>query len=321
MKRNFAQSIAIVALATMGSIAFAQDIVTPIRSKVDDQAGLFSRASVETATRNLETLEKKTGVPVEIETVASLMGEPIEDAALKAAKASGDTGVFILIAKSERRISRPVVSQKFKSRLTEEHKDRIREAIVESFKAADFDEGLRRGIVQISLGFGELPLPSSKAETSAFVARNRVTLTLAGARKAIEAAEAKATEMKLSANIAVVDDGGHLLAFARMDGGRPASVATAQTKAISAATYRQETGPMPANAASPDLLLSLSLSASAAAGGARITPLKGGIPIVVDGQVIGGIGVGGGTGEQDAIVARAGVEALLRELESKPSDK
>jgi glc operon protein GlcG len=60
----------------------------------------------------------------------------------------------------------------------------------------------------------------------------------------------------------------------------------------------------------------LSLSIQNASGG-RITTLKGGVPIVVDGQVIGAIGVGGGTGEQDAEVARAGVQALLDELAVK----
>ena len=51
--------------------------------------------------------------------------------------------------------------------------------------------------------------------------------------------------MGVKENIAVVDDGGHLLAFARMDGARPASGTTAITKAVSAATFRQETGTLP----------------------------------------------------------------------------
>src|SRR5437763_319274 len=67
----------------------------------------------------------------------------------------------------------------------------------------------------------------------------------------------------------------------------------------------------------PDGLLNLSLQNAAAAGGARITTLKGGVPIVVDGQVIGAVGVGGGTGEQDAEVARAGIQALLDRLGDK----
>ena len=142
------------------------------------------------------------------------------------------------------------------------------------------------------------------------VTRGRVELNLAGAEAVLAGAKAKAAEMGLKDNIAVVDAGGHLIAFARMDGARPASGQTALTKATAAATFRQETGPLPARG-EPDLLLSLSLPAAAAASGGRLTPLKGGVPIVVDGQVIGAVGVGGGTGEQDAEVARAGIQRLL----------
>ena len=96
--------------------------------------------------------------------------------------------------------------------------------------------------------------------------------------------------MSLKINIAVVDDGGHLLAFERVDGARPASAYTAITKATSAATFRQPTGPQPPNAASPDPLLSLSLQNAAQASGGKITALYGGVPVVVDDQVIGGVG-------------------------------
>ena len=50
-------------------------------------------------------------------------------------------------------------------------------------------------------------------------------------------------------------------------------------------------------------------------GGGKLTTLKGGVPVVVDGQVVGAVGVGGGTGEQDADVARAGIKKLLDALE------
>ena len=119
----------------------------------------------------------------------------------------------------------------------------------------------------------------------------------------IAAAQAKAQSIKLKVNIAVVDDGGHLIAFERMDGARPASGYTAITKATSAATFRQASGPLPAGATSPDPLLNLSLQNAAAASGGKITTLYGGVPVVVDGQVIGAVGVGGGTGEQDAQIA------------------
>jgi glc operon protein GlcG len=148
------------------------------------------------------------------------------------------------------------------------------------------------------------------------VTRNRVELNLAGAETILEAAQKKAASMKIAFNIAIVDDGGHLIVFARMDGARPASGYTALTKAMAAATFRTETGPLP-KTGEPNLLLSLSLQNTAVAGGGKGTALKGGAPIVVDGQVIGAVGVGGGTGEQDLEVAKAGIDALLDAIRDK----
>jgi len=149
------------------------------------------------------------------------------------------------------------------------------------------------------------------------VTRNQVRLNLAGAEAALAAARAKATELKVAVNLAVVDDGGHLLAFARMDNARPGSAPTAITKASAAATFRQATGPLPPKG-EPDPLLSLGVSLAASAGGGKATPLLGGVPIVVDRQVIGAVGVGGATGEQDAEVAKAGVQGFLKALEAEP---
>ncbi|HEY3967287.1 MAG TPA: heme-binding protein [Planctomycetaceae bacterium] len=148
------------------------------------------------------------------------------------------------------------------------------------------------------------------------VTRERVQLNLAGAELVIAAAKQKGAALGLKLNLAVVDDGGHLLAFARMDGARPASGYTAITKATTAATFRQATGPLPPTG-EPDLLLNISLQNAAAASGGKLTTLKGGLPVLVDGQVIGGVGVGGGTGEQDAQVAQAGTQALLEALTKK----
>ncbi|QJX00592.1 GlcG/HbpS family heme-binding protein [Frigoriglobus tundricola] len=166
------------------------------------------------------------------------------------------------------------------------------------------------------LSIGVLSPAALAQEKNPLVTRGRVQLNLAGAETIVEAAKKKATAMGLKSNIAIVDDGGHLLAFARMDGARPASAATAMTKAVSAATFRQETGTLPAKG-EPDTLLSLSMQNAAAASGGKITTLKGGVPIVVDGQVIGAVGVGGGTGEQDTEVAKAGIQALLDALKAK----
>jgi glc operon protein GlcG len=156
-------------------------------------------------------------------------------------------------------------------------------------------------------------LAAAQEKKLPLVTRGRVELNLAGAETILEAAQKKAASMKIAFNIAIVDDGGHLITFVRMDGARPASGYTALTKAITAATFRTETGPLPAKG-EPNLLLSLSLQHAAVAGGGKGTALKGGAPIVVDGQVIGAVGVGGGTGEQDLEVAKAGIAALLEAL-------
>ncbi len=144
--------------------------------------------------------------------------------------------------------------------------------------------------------------------------RNQVHLGLAGARAIIAGALAKALEMKLKVNIATVDDGGHLVAFERMDGARPASVYTAITKATSAATFRQPTGPLAAGSTPADPLLNVSLQNAAQASGGKITALLGGMPVMVDGQIIGAVGIAGGTGDQDAQIARAGVQAFMDQL-------
>jgi glc operon protein GlcG len=152
-----------------------------------------------------------------------------------------------------------------------------------------------------------------KSLAAPLITRGRISLNLAGAETIVAAASEKARAMGVKSNIAVVDEGGHLLAFARMDGARPASGYTAITKAVTAATFRQETGPLPPKG-EPDVLLNLSLQNAAGASGGKLTTLKGGVPVIIDGQIVGAVGVGGGTGEQDAEVAKAGIERLLVRL-------
>lgn len=161
---------------------------------------------------------------------------------------------------------------------------------------------------------------ASEAQAANSVARrDRVELTLEGAQQAIEASRQQAATMGVLVNIAVVDDGGHLLAFARMNGARPASVYTAITKATSAATQRGPTGPLRPDQAS-GTHLSLAVESAAAISGGKFTTLKGGIPIVCDGQVIGAVGVGGATGEQDAEVAAAGVARVVNAFDAETAD-
>jgi len=146
------------------------------------------------------------------------------------------------------------------------------------------------------------------------VLRNRVALTLDGAELILKEAQAKARSIGKNVNIAIVDDGGHPVLFARMNQARPASSYTAMTKAIAAATLRGATGPFKSPEGDVDALLNFSLQNAAASGGGRMTSLHGGVPIVVDGQVIGAVGVGGATGAEDAEIAKAGIEALVKKV-------
>lgn len=138
------------------------------------------------------------------------------------------------------------------------------------------------------------------------VTRNNPKLTLEGARAVLAAAERRAQEIGVPMDIAVVDDGGHLLAFIRMDGAKLSSVQIAITKAESAAIRRTPTGPMP-SAENPNAILSLGLAIGS---GGHQTPIRGGLPLVVDGSIVGAIGVSNGNEDQDTDVARAGAAAL-----------
>ena len=138
------------------------------------------------------------------------------------------------------------------------------------------------------------------------VTRNHPRLTLDGARAVLTAAERRAEEIRVPMNIAVVDDGAHLLAFARMDGAKPASIVVSLVKAQAAAMRRAPTGP----AMSGDQVnLPVALGLAVAASGHQ-TPIRGGIPLIVEGQVIGAIGVSAGTEDQDFEVARAGAMTI-----------
>jgi glc operon protein GlcG len=138
------------------------------------------------------------------------------------------------------------------------------------------------------------------------VTRNHAKLTLEGARAVLAAAERRAVEIGVPMDIAVVDDGGHLLAFARMDGAKPSSVAIAINKAHSAAIRRKPSGPSVVGD-KPELMLSLALAIGS---GAHQTPLRGGLPLLVDGEVVGAIGVSNGSEDEDVDVATAGASAL-----------
>lgn len=165
-----------------------------------------------------------------------------------------------------------------------------------------------------AIGLALVLTTAALADDPQLVTRGHAKVTLAGAQSIIAAAKTKAEAMKLKVNIAVVDDGGHLLAFARMDGARPASSYTAMTKATAAATLRAATGPLPAGTETADVQLSIAVENAAQTSGGKMTSLYGGVPIELDGQVIGAVGVGGATGQQDAEIARAGIAAIVEAL-------
>jgi glc operon protein GlcG len=126
-------------------------------------------------------------------------------------------------------------------------------------------------------------------------------IPLARAQAVIAAAEAEATKHGWKLNIAIVDSGGNLVAFARMDGAQLASIAISEHKARVAVTFRRETKAYE-NAVQGGNVYALTLDGMIAS--------RGGIPLVEGGKIVGAIGCSGGTGSQDEVVAKAGAAAL-----------
>jgi len=125
----------------------------------------------------------------------------------------------------------------------------------------------------------------------------------------IKGAETKAQEFGLAMCIAVVDESGFLIAFQRMDGGKPLSTTLAQDKAHTAAISLKSTEAyneicVPGN---------LSFGINTAAAG-RFSIVGGGIPVEVKGSIVGAIGISGGKPEQDIMCAQAGIKAFLATL-------
>lgn len=131
------------------------------------------------------------------------------------------------------------------------------------------------------------------------------TVTLADARRIIAAAEKKAQEIGQPMNIAVADAGGNLVAHVRMDNAWIGSVDISINKAFTARAFDITTKDLAENAQSGDQFFGIHVS-----NGGRIMIFAGGIPLKKGGQVIGAIGVSGGSGEQDHAVAEAGAAAV-----------
>jgi len=134
-------------------------------------------------------------------------------------------------------------------------------------------------------------------------------LTLEDALVLLSAAEAKAREIGVLETICVCDDGGHPIALHRMTGARLTGVEIAIAKAFTAAGHRRATHRFNQPPSGPALPGNEAFGIHAMHPG-RFAVFVGGFPIEADGAVVGGIGVSGGTGEQDQAVADAGAAAL-----------
>lgn len=148
-----------------------------------------------------------------------------------------------------------------------------------------------------SLGFAMLlslwlaPALSAQTATKKF-------LTLEAAKKIAAAAEAEARKNKWNVAVAIVDDGGNLVYFQRMDGTQVASLDISQFKARGAIGFRRPT---------KELEDRLSGGAPQILNVPWMAPVEGGLPLVIGGEFVGAIGVSGVTSPQDGVVAAAGV--------------
>jgi uncharacterized protein GlcG (DUF336 family) len=129
-------------------------------------------------------------------------------------------------------------------------------------------------------------------------------VSLAQAQTVVSAALAKAQETETLMNIAVVDAGGNLKAFARMDGAWLGSIDISQKKAVTARYFDMESGAIGELSQPGGSLYNIEVS------NGGLISFPGGIPLELDGQIVGAIGVSGSTVENDRAVAAAGAEAL-----------
>jgi uncharacterized protein GlcG (DUF336 family) len=134
-------------------------------------------------------------------------------------------------------------------------------------------------------------------------------LDITDARKLLEGARDKAASIGVPMCIAIADESGNLIAFERMDGGKITSITIAIDKAFTAggarkATHEYGTASQPGAPA----------YGIASAIGGRLMVVGGGLPVIVDGAVVGAIGVSSGTPQQDLEVAQAAVERFLSSL-------
>jgi glc operon protein GlcG len=130
--------------------------------------------------------------------------------------------------------------------------------------------------------------------------RSVLKLTHAAAQLMIEAAAQEATRLGAPVNVVVVDESGLDIAFLRMDGAKFLSIDSARAKALTASSRRKPTTTVP-----EELAIGLGF-----ASGGRVTAMAGGLPIMLDGVCVGGVGIGSATDEDDIAIARAALRAV-----------
>ncbi|WP_449277743.1 GlcG/HbpS family heme-binding protein [Leucobacter sp. GX24907] len=132
-----------------------------------------------------------------------------------------------------------------------------------------------------------------------------MSVTLEDARRVIAAAERRADELGQPMNIAVVDAGGNLVAHVRQDGAWIGSVEISISKAWTSRAFDITTKDLGDNSGPGQQFFGIH-----ATNHGRVAIFAGGIPLRRDGQVVGAVGVSGGSGEQDHSTAEAGAEAF-----------
>src|SRR5215472_3933923 len=131
------------------------------------------------------------------------------------------------------------------------------------------------------------------------------SVTLEDAKRMLSAAEAKAASLGIAYNIAVVDAGGHLVAFTRQDGALIGSIDLAIDKAVTARIFDKTTSDLASLAQSGKPLFGIQQSNAG-----KVVIFGGGIPVVFDGSIVGAVGASVGSVEQDIAVAETAVAAL-----------
>jgi len=132
------------------------------------------------------------------------------------------------------------------------------------------------------------------------------------AKKLLAVAEQKSRQMGLNSDIAIVDDGGNLVAFVRMDNARIAGIEISKNKAWTSVSMQMPTANLAQTAAAGGPAFGINTT-----NGGRVVILGGGIPLMSGGRIVGGIGVSGGSSAQDIEVATAAVQAF-EAMNAKP---